>query len=224
MTNYSSKRVGIELKAQLEKGYNIVRLSRWAYRLIFNHMGELDSNLEEILQCLAIMEDDPQFEYTEQELRIVAELLINEEENPPLKQIDTILAKQYLPLKIAEVRWDGTIFQMYNLTWKLTTLGVWRISAKNKIIFGCLDKGSIQLVNSLKDLEILDIDFQTHSLKVDPVFILSNGQRLEIFSTVKHGAWNFSVSKPGMFSADQIHEMASLSYQSYQSQRRKECL
>lgn len=112
-----------------------------------------------------------------------------------------IEVKQYLPLKISEVQWDGTIFQIFGSKWSFTTLSAWRISTKNKVVFGCFDNNSLQLINSLKDVEILDITFQTELLKIDPVFILSNEQRIEIFSTDTYEPWTFRVDELGFFSA-----------------------
>ncbi len=52
----------------------------------------LDASMQEILGCLFSMEDDPQFEYTEQELRLLAEMLMNEE-NDPIKKINDMKPK-----------------------------------------------------------------------------------------------------------------------------------
>lgn len=109
--------------------------------------------------------------------------------------------RQILPLKLSEVLWDGTIFHIYGANWSFVTLSAWRVSTTNKIIFGCYDENSISLVNSLKNLEIVDIDFQTVSLPVDPIFILSNEQKIEIFSTDTYEPWTFNINGIGFFSA-----------------------
>src|ERR1700733_5261445 len=107
--------------------------------------------------------------------------------------------KQYLPLRISEVNWDGTIFQIHGPNWNFTTLSAWRISSVDKINYGCFDKDSIQLVSSLQNTEIRDITFQSDSLKVDPVFLLSNGQKIEIFSTDTFEPWTFRVDELRVF-------------------------
>ena len=81
-----------------------------------------------------------------------------------------------LPLKISEIMWNGTIFQMWGPSWNFTTLSPWRLSERNKMILGCFDNNSIQLIDSLKNLEILKIGFQSDLLKIDPLFFLSNNQ------------------------------------------------
>ncbi len=85
----NKQRLGEELKLQLEKGYDIVAISRWAYRIFSDNCRALDPSIREILEYLFSMEDDPQFEYTEQELNLLAEMLINEEEDP-IKKINEI--------------------------------------------------------------------------------------------------------------------------------------
>ncbi|MBA3721677.1 MAG: hypothetical protein H0W88_04680 [Parachlamydiaceae bacterium] len=109
--------------------------------------------------------------------------------------------KKYLPLKIAEIVWDGTIFQMYGTNWNFTTLSAWRISTKDYIEIGCFDKNSIDLVNELKELTISEISLQDERLKIDPVFHLSNGQKIEIFSTDTYEPWTFKVNDLDLFVA-----------------------
>lgn len=85
--NYNNKNLGEELKLQLISGYEIVKISRWAYKIYSHNCRYLDSPTEEILEYLFRMEDDPQFEYTEQELRLLAEMLIHKELDP-IKKIN----------------------------------------------------------------------------------------------------------------------------------------
>jgi len=112
-----------------------------------------------------------------------------------------IQVKQCLPLKITEVHWDGTIFQIYGQRWNFTTLSAWRVSIDNKMLFGCFDKDSVQLTSCLNNVEILDIAFQSDLLKIDPVFVLSNGQKIEIFSTDTYEPWTFQVNELAVFTA-----------------------
>jgi hypothetical protein len=78
---YTNQKIGQELKAQLEIGYNIKRISRWAYRIFHYNMEDLSNEQEDMLIGLFSMEDDPQFEFTEEELKLLAEKLINNEEH-----------------------------------------------------------------------------------------------------------------------------------------------
>lgn len=110
-----------------------------------------------------------------------------------------IQVKQYLPLKISEVQWDGTVFQIYGDGWNFTTLSSWRILNKNKMILGCFDDNSEESISCLKNIEIVDISFQSDLLKIDPKFILSNGQSLEIFSTDTYEPWIFFLNELGAY-------------------------
>lgn len=110
-------------------------------------------------------------------------------------------AEKYLPLKITEATWDGTIFEMHGPSWSFTTLSAWRISTKEKVVFGCFDKDSRELIDSLIGGEIVKISFQSESLKIDPVFHLANGTKIEIFSTDTYEPWTFRIDELGMFIA-----------------------
>lgn len=90
---YSNNRVGLELRGQLELGYNVSKISRWAYNLFYDHRDELSNELKEILKELARMEDDLQFGYTKKELHMLSEMLINNEKEP-LKKINEIASKR----------------------------------------------------------------------------------------------------------------------------------
>ena len=82
-----NQELGRELKSFLATEKDIVKISRWAFRLYSNNRQNLDPSISETLECLFSMEDDPQFEYTDQELRLLAEMLINDEKDP-IKQIN----------------------------------------------------------------------------------------------------------------------------------------
>jgi hypothetical protein len=90
---HARKQIGRELKNQLDKGYNVERISNWAYDLFITLRDEPE--LDIILDRISLMAAGPEFEYTEQELRLLAELLINEEKDP-IKQIDDIKFKDII--------------------------------------------------------------------------------------------------------------------------------
>jgi hypothetical protein len=107
--------------------------------------------------------------------------------------------KPYLPLKIEETNWDGTVFHMYGTNWSFSTLSSWRVSTTKKMIFGCYDNSSLELLNRLKKTDIIGFDIQTPSLTIDPVFLLSNQLRLEIFSTDVYEPWTFNINQLCVF-------------------------
>ena len=91
---YSKEELGKELNKELDKGYNVSRISTWACDLFVasrnNHCLELD----DILRHITLMDAGPEFEYTEQELRLLAELLINEAKDP-INQVENMKSKEY---------------------------------------------------------------------------------------------------------------------------------
>lgn len=90
--NFDNKKLGKELKTHLYFPFDIVKTSRWEYKIFSDNVRCLDSSTEEILEYLFRMENDPQFEYSEQELKVLAKMLINEEKDP-LKQINNMKFK-----------------------------------------------------------------------------------------------------------------------------------
>ncbi len=86
---YSKNEIGITLIKELNKGYNIEEISNWAYDLFINMRDESNAELNNILERIYIMDAGPEFIYTERELRLLADMLINEEKDP-IKKIDEL--------------------------------------------------------------------------------------------------------------------------------------
>lgn len=84
--------IGKQLKYFLEKENDIVKISRWAFKLYTENCRNFDPSTKKVLQCLFSMEDDTQFEYTQSELKLIAEMMINDE-NDPIKKINEMKAK-----------------------------------------------------------------------------------------------------------------------------------
>lgn len=84
-----NEQLGKELKFILSQENDIVKISRWAFKLFSDNCRDIDSSLREVFECLFSMEDDPQFEFTIEELNILSEMLINNETDP-LKKIRDI--------------------------------------------------------------------------------------------------------------------------------------
>lgn len=84
---YTKQKFGQELKKQIEKNFNIIKIARWAECIYSNYCREISTDLNDVLMTLSIMEHGPEFEYTEEELRLLAQKLIDGEDNP-LNQIN----------------------------------------------------------------------------------------------------------------------------------------
>lgn len=109
--------------------------------------------------------------------------------------------KPFLPLKIATVKWDGTVFQIFGEGWNFTTLSSWRIIEENRMVAGCLDENALDVVMKLLNEDIIDIACQDSRLKLDPIFMLSNKQILEVFSTDTFEPWIFDLKQICFFSS-----------------------
>ena len=105
--------IGKGLKSELARGYDIVRISRWAFRVYSEDPRSLDSSLREILESLFTMEDDPQFELTEEELSNLADKLVAEGEReellipvPDIKDKATELDEHWLMCPLCQEAWE----------------------------------------------------------------------------------------------------------------------
>jgi hypothetical protein len=90
---YTSQKFGEDLELILNQSYDVIKIARWAEHVYTIHCRELSPELDDIIMALSAMEHGPEFEYTEQELKLLAELLINEVEDP-IKQINDLKSKE----------------------------------------------------------------------------------------------------------------------------------
>lgn len=90
---YSKIEIGEELKKELDRGYNVIRISNWASDLYFSSRGNFSKEINDVLQFIFLMDAGPEFVHSEQELKLLAEKLINNEEDP-IKQINDIKSKK----------------------------------------------------------------------------------------------------------------------------------
>lgn len=109
----NKQNIGKGLKAELLKGYDIVRISRWAFQ-IFSNEKSLDSAERDILEKLFSMGDDPQFELSQEELTQLADTLIVEGEkedlgkpNPEIKEVAQSIGDDWLMCPICQEAWEN---------------------------------------------------------------------------------------------------------------------
>jgi hypothetical protein len=105
--------IGKGLKSELAKGYDIVRISRWAFNVFSEDTRSLAPSLQDTLENLFAMEDDPQFELSEEELHALADKLIAEGEKEELgeplseiKEIATEIAENWLMCPLCQEAWE----------------------------------------------------------------------------------------------------------------------
>lgn len=96
---------------------------------------------------------------------------------------------QLLPLLIKSISWDGDTLTIHGDDWSFTTLSAWRISNNGSVEFACWDKEIDELLAALENLSIVEIRHQGSEVQVDPVFQLSDGRILEVFSSDTVEPW-----------------------------------
>ena len=90
---YTKHMFATELIEKLkEQPFSIIKISKWCNRIYIDHLREMDNELYHLIFELSTMEDDPQFEYSKEELRLLAEKLINDAEDP-IKQTNNMKSK-----------------------------------------------------------------------------------------------------------------------------------
>lgn len=81
----SKRRIGLELKAFLNKDSTILQISRWAFRVYNDNLGTMDTKSKDLFQVLFFMEEDPVFEKSRTELMDIANDLIFEGEQEEIQ-------------------------------------------------------------------------------------------------------------------------------------------
>lgn len=76
----TKKQIGFLLKNELKHSFSINKLSNWADNINFE-VNEKSQEVEDILNRISLMYAGPEFEYTERELFLLADLLINNEKD-----------------------------------------------------------------------------------------------------------------------------------------------
>lgn len=108
---------------------------------------------------------------------------------------------QFLPLKIDNSQWDNVNFHLHGPNWNFNSMCAWRISEENKVIHCCYDSTYEEIIDVIAGLSIVDVYSQNTLLQIDPVFILSNKYKLEIFSTDIFEPWLFSINEKDYYIA-----------------------
>ena len=78
--SYSKKQFGQGLLDQINNGYDVIRISKWAFLEYFNNTREISELLKDVIMDVVVMEEGPEFEYTEEELRKLALELLKSED------------------------------------------------------------------------------------------------------------------------------------------------
>jgi hypothetical protein len=107
-----------------------------------------------------------------------------------IKEVSRII-KEKAPLTIIESTWDGDTLTIVGSNWSGSFSCGWRLSDSHNVRFGCWDKFSFlgEIRPLLVGNSLIDCKFQSTLVGVDPLFTLSNGLFLEIFSLDTFEPW-----------------------------------
>ena len=76
---YTRKQFARELLAEMDHGYNVVRIARWAFSKKMDPDVRIeDPGLDAMVMQVVAMEEGPEFEHDETELRALAQRVLNE--------------------------------------------------------------------------------------------------------------------------------------------------
>lgn len=108
--------------------------------------------------------------------------------------------KNYFPLEIEEAELIGDVLNFHGKNWSCSLMCGWRLISNEKVVRGSYDKDIERFIGKLKGLKIVDITKQENTLIIDPVFILSDGKMIEVFSTDNFEPWTFHVRGSSFYS------------------------
>jgi len=90
---YALKNLGEDLIKELDKGFDVVRIANWARTLFFYSRYDFSPQVEDVLKAIYYMEAGPEFEYSENELKLLSLMLLNEDVNA-VKKINSLKTKE----------------------------------------------------------------------------------------------------------------------------------
>ena len=110
--------------------------------------------------------------------------------------------EQFLPLNLESSEWNDPVLHFYGKNWGFSTMSPWRIVQNNRLLFGWSDETVENVINKIKNYTIVSIQIQSNDFPVDPVFIFSNGYRLEVFSTFYLDPWVFQLPSGAFYNGN----------------------
>lgn len=100
-----------------------------------------------------------------------------------------IEAKNHCPLVVEKSEWSDPSLHLSGANWSLNTTSSWRLVDDSKMLIGSEDKDANIFVTKLAGLKIKEMVGERSVPSIDPVVVLSNGWRLEIFSAHATDPW-----------------------------------
>ncbi len=76
--SYGNSQFGLDLLCETEKGFDVVRISRWAYERYLSRSRDVGPETKVNMMKIVAMEEGPEFEMDEGELKQFARRLIEQ--------------------------------------------------------------------------------------------------------------------------------------------------
>jgi len=100
-----------------------------------------------------------------------------------------IHVQESLPLTITHASWSGDALQLYGQDWSFNSPSVWRLVKDGLVHCACYDERASDALAELVGVQIVRVTAQSEKTPVDPVFHLSTGIAIEVFSTDTFEPW-----------------------------------
>lgn len=78
---YTEEEFSKELTEKIVKGYSPKEIGEWCFEIYSKHIRDLNSEMVDVIGTLFMMEEGSEFEFTHDELKEIAKMLMNEERN-----------------------------------------------------------------------------------------------------------------------------------------------
>ena len=105
----------------------------------------------------------------------------------------------FLPLCIKNVEWDGDFLIFSGDGWSFNTSSVWRVSKGRELLFACWDDQVHIRIEELVGLSVVNVSWITKNQPIDPSFALSDGRKLDVFSSSVYEPWVMNLPNGSVF-------------------------
>lgn len=99
--------------------------------------------------------------------------------------------KQPMSLIVDYTEWSDPVLSFGGNNWSFYSVSSWRVIVNNKLDFACYDSVAEEKLKNFLNNNIISLEIQSDHLPSDPIFVFSNGCKLEIFSVTYLEPWVF---------------------------------
>ena len=92
--------------------------------------------------------------------------------------------------------------------WSFSSVSSWRVTRGRIVTFAETDQRAAGELPTLLGQKIIAVEVQSKSVEVDPVFVLSDGRRIEIFSVDTYEPWTMQLPTGEVFVSSPSDEHA----------------